>query len=37
VLGRGEALFAGLDLRSLGYRTVEHVPTNRATHIVLAK
>jgi dihydrofolate reductase len=37
VLGRGEALFAGIDLRELGYRTVEHVPTARATHIVLAK
>lgn len=37
VLGRGEALFRGLDLRALGYRTVEHVPTERATHVVLAK
>ncbi|MCW5735198.1 MAG: dihydrofolate reductase family protein [Enhydrobacter sp.] len=37
VLGRGEPLFSGLDLRALGYRTVEHVPTDRATHIVLAK
>jgi dihydrofolate reductase len=37
VLGQGEALFGGLDLRALGYRTVEHVPTARATHIVLAK
>jgi dihydrofolate reductase len=36
-LGRGEALFAGLDLRALGYRTTEHVPTPRATHIVLAR
>ena len=36
-IGRGEALFNGLDLRALGYRTVEHVPTERATHIVLAK
>jgi dihydrofolate reductase len=36
-LGQGEALFTGLDLRALGYRTVEHVPTDRATHIVLAK
>ena len=37
VLGEGEPLFSGLDLRALGYRTVEHVPTERATHIVLAK
>lgn len=37
VLGRGEPLFAGIDLRALGYRTVEVVPTERATHIVLAR
>jgi dihydrofolate reductase len=37
VLGQGESLFSGLDLRALGYRVVEHVPTDRATHIVLAK
>jgi dihydrofolate reductase len=37
VLDHSEALFAGIDLRALRYRTVEHVPTERATHIVLAK
>lgn len=37
VLGQGEALFDGIDLHALGYRTVEHVPTARATHIVLAR
>jgi dihydrofolate reductase len=36
VLGQGEAL-DGIDLRSLGYRTTEHVPTERATHVVLAR
>lgn len=36
-LGRGESLYNGIDLHALGYRTVEHVPTERATHIVLAK
>jgi dihydrofolate reductase len=36
-LGQGEPLFSGMDLRALGYRTVEHAPTNKATHIVLAK
>ena len=36
-IGRGEALFSGLDLRGLWYRTVEHVPTARPMHIVLAK
>ncbi len=37
VLGRGEALFEGIDFRSLGYRTAEHVPTERATHVVLTR
>lgn len=36
-IGRGEPLFSDIDLRALGYKTVEHVPTARATHIVLAK
>ena len=37
LLGRGENLFAGIDLPSLGYECVEHVPTQRATHVVLRK
>lgn len=37
VLGRGEPLFEGIDLRALGYRTVEQVATARALHVVLAK
>ena len=37
VLGQGEALFAGLDLRELGYRVVERSPTDAATHLVLAR
>lgn len=37
VLGQGEALFADLDLRALGYRTVERQATDRATHVVLAR
>ena len=37
MLGQGEALFDGIDLRTLGYRTTEHVPTERATHIVLTR
>ena len=36
-LGRGEPLFAGLDLPALGYRVTEHVPTAHATHVVLAR
>ncbi|MCB0009190.1 MAG: dihydrofolate reductase family protein, partial [Anaerolineales bacterium] len=37
LLGRGEALLAGLDLLALGYQITEHVPTEKATHIVLTK
>jgi dihydrofolate reductase len=37
VLGRGEALFAGIDLPSLGYRVTQAVPTELATHIVLTR
>jgi dihydrofolate reductase len=37
VLGRGEALFAGLDLPGLGYRVTETVPTDLATHLVLTR
>jgi dihydrofolate reductase len=37
LLGSGEALFAGLDLPSLGFRCTEHVPTASATHVVLRK
>ena len=35
VLGRGEAMFAGIDLPALGYRVTEHQATEQATHIVL--
>jgi dihydrofolate reductase len=37
VLGAGEPLFEGIDLRALGYRTVEQVATSRAMHVVLSK
>jgi dihydrofolate reductase len=37
VLGQGEALFAGLDLRELGYRVVERATTEAATHVVFAR
>ena len=37
LLGRGEALFAGLDLPKLGYAPTEHVATELATHLVLTK
>jgi dihydrofolate reductase len=37
VLGRGEALFAGLDLVKLGFRVTEHAAGENATHVVLSK
>jgi dihydrofolate reductase len=37
LLGSGESLYAGLDLRRLGYQTTEHVATENATHVVLTK
>jgi dihydrofolate reductase len=37
LLGTGENLFAGLDLASLGFHVVEHVPSAAATHLVLSK
>jgi dihydrofolate reductase len=37
VLGEGEPLFPGLNLRELGFRVAEHQATERATHIVLER
>ncbi len=37
VLGAGENLFAGIDMRALGYQCVEHVATEKATHVVIRK
>lgn len=37
VLGRGEAMFTGIDLPALGFRVVEHATTQAATHIVLSR
>src|SRR5947209_20482960 len=37
VLGQGEAVFAGIDLPSLGYRVTEHQASEKATHIVLSR
>lgn len=37
LLGSGEALFAGLDAASLGYRCTEHEATPAVTHVVLAR
>jgi dihydrofolate reductase len=37
VLGKGEAMFAGIDLPALGFRIAAHEATEKATHIVLTK
>lgn len=37
VLGRGEALFDGIDLPKLGFRVTEHLATEHATHVVLKR
>jgi dihydrofolate reductase len=37
LLGRGEALLAGIDLSQLGFRCTEHVATAHAMHVVLTK
>ncbi len=37
LLGRGEPLFQGVDLPSLGYECVEFVGTAKATHVVLRR
>lgn len=37
LLGRGESLFAGVDLRALGYECVESVAAEKATHVVLRR
>jgi dihydrofolate reductase len=37
VLGRGEAMFADIDLPAFGFQVVEHAATEHATHIVLRK
>lgn len=36
-LGRGERLFKGVDLRTLGYECVDFAATEKATHVVLRR
>ena len=36
-LGRGERLFAGVNLPALGYACVRHEATPRATHLILSR
>jgi dihydrofolate reductase len=37
LLGKGENLFAGIDLTALGFKCTEHASSERATHVVLTK
>lgn len=37
LLGSGERLFEGVDLRALGYQCVEFVASEKATHVVLRR
>ncbi len=37
VMGEGEPIFHGLDLRALGYRCVRHVAGERATHVYIER
>ncbi len=37
LLGRGESLWAGLDLPAWGYRVTERVPTEQALHLVITR
>jgi dihydrofolate reductase len=37
LLGKGEQLFAGLDLRALGYKCTESTPGERALHVIIEK
>jgi dihydrofolate reductase len=37
VLGSGEALLAGIDLKALGYECTEHAASEHAMHVVLTK
>jgi dihydrofolate reductase len=36
-LGRGEAMFAGIDLQSLGFTVTERAATEFATHVMLRR
>ena len=37
LMGSGENLFADIDVAALGYRCVEHVSTEFATHVMVKK
>src|SRR5215467_9908603 len=37
LLGSGEHLWNGIDMRALGYECIKHIPGERATHVFLRK
>ncbi len=37
LLGQGEHLFNGLDMRALGYEVADSIPGERATHVIIRK
>ena len=37
LLGSGESLLNGIDLRALGYRCTKRIAGNRATHVILER
>src|SRR4029079_14293508 len=37
LLGRGERLFEGVDLRALGYECIQFAASEKATHVVLRR
>jgi dihydrofolate reductase len=37
LLGSGERLFEGVDMRGLGYSCVQHVASEKATHVVFSR
>ena len=37
LLGRGEPLFQGLDVRALGYQCVDAIASTKATHLIIRR
>jgi dihydrofolate reductase len=37
LLGSGEALFTGINALGVGYRCIDHVPSAKVTHVILAR
>jgi dihydrofolate reductase len=37
LLGSGERLFEGIDMRALGYECVQFIASEKATHVVLRR